>query len=87
MGYLLSKKFEKQFSKLQKNLKNKTIIQLGVFSKDIFDQRLNNHSLSGKQKGQRSININGDIRAIYEEVEKDKLVMFVAIGLHSKLYS
>jgi len=57
MKYVLAKKFEKQFSKLQKNVKIKIITQLDIFTKDPFDKKLNNHSLSGKQKGQRSINI------------------------------
>jgi len=87
MQYVLSKKFEKQFSKLQTNVKNKVITQFEIFTKNPFDKKLKNHALSGKQKGQRSINITGDIRAIYEEIEKDVLVIFIAIGSHSDLYS
>jgi len=87
MQYVLSKNFEKQFSKLPQNIKQKTIKRLEVFVKDPFDKKLNNHNLSGRQKNQRSINITGDIRAIYEEIEKDEIVMFIAIGSHSQLYS
>lgn len=87
MEYVLSRKFEKQFSKLPKKIKNKAIIQLKFFCNNPFDHRLNNHALSGRQKGQRSINITGDIRAIYEEVEDGKVVMFITIGSHSDLYS
>ena len=87
MKYVLSKNFEKQFSKLPKNIKEKTIKQLEIFVKNPFDQKLNNHNLSGKQKNQRSINITGDIRAIYAEIEKGELVIFVTIGSHSNLYS
>jgi len=87
MQYILSKKFQKEFSKLNKILKNKTIQQLEIFTRNPFDQKLNNHLLSGKQKGQRSINISGDIRAIYEEIEKDTIVVFITLGSHSELYS
>jgi addiction module RelE/StbE family toxin len=87
MEYILSRKFEKQFSKLPQKIKDKAIKQFETFVDDPFDFKLNNHSLSGKQKNQRSVNINADIRAIYEVLEKDKLVIFVAIGSHSELYS
>jgi len=44
------------------------------------------HSLSGEWFGCKSINITGDIKAVFEEVEDD-LVEFTAIGSHSDLYS
>jgi mRNA-degrading endonuclease YafQ of YafQ-DinJ toxin-antitoxin module len=46
---------------------------------------LNNHKLQGDIDGYFSINISGDIQAIYEQVDKD-LVLFVKIGTHSQLY-
>ena len=50
-----------------------------------YDVLLNNHALSGEYVGCRSINITGDVRAIYEEI-KDNHFEFVAIGTHTELY-
>ena len=86
MYYILSKHFEKDFSKLPKKMKTKAIAQLEVFIEDPMNSRLNNHSLAGKWNGCRSINITGDIRAVYILVE-ESVALFVAIGSHSELYS
>jgi addiction module RelE/StbE family toxin len=47
---------------------------------------LKNHYLIGQLKGYRSININGDWRAIFEELDNSQIAYFVAIGTHSQLY-
>ena len=86
MQYFLSKQFEKKFSKLSKKNKNKAVVQFGIFIIDPMDMRLNNHSLSGKWSEHRSINVTGDIRAIYILVDDD-IARFVDIGSHSELYS
>lgn len=70
-----------QNNKIQEKLKERLVI----FMEDPYEITLNNHPLHGKYKGYRSINISGDIRAIYKLME-DKLCVFVAIGTHSKLY-
>lgn len=86
MQYILSKQFEKSFSKLSKKIKNKAIGQLEIFVIDPMDVRLKNHSLSGKWSKFRSISITGDVRAIYTIVDADS-VRFIDIGSHSELYS
>ncbi len=86
MQYILSKQFEKSFSKLSKKIKNKAIKQLEIFVIDPMDVRLKNHSLSGEWSKFRSINITGNIRAIYTIVDVG-IVRFVDVGSHSKLYS
>ncbi|MBI2330404.1 type II toxin-antitoxin system mRNA interferase toxin, RelE/StbE family [Candidatus Daviesbacteria bacterium] len=58
--------------------------RLELFIINQFHPQLNNHSLTGKYKGNRSINITGDWRAIYSE-EKDS-VIFELLGTHSQLY-
>ncbi len=58
--------------------------RLEIFIEDPFDPRLRNHPLKGKLKGYRSINITGDWRALFKEVEDG--VYFVIIGTHSQLY-
>ncbi len=77
--------FKKQFKKLSSKLQRKTVQQLMLFAKDKTDKQLNNHKLKGKYKGACSINITGDYRAIYEEIEDD-VYIFITIGTHSELY-
>ncbi len=86
MEYILSKQFEKKFSKLPQKTKNKVIEKLKIFISDPMDERLNNHSLSGKWRVYRSINITGNVRAIYTTAHNN-IVRFIDIGSHSDLYS
>jgi addiction module RelE/StbE family toxin len=85
MQYFLSKVFEKQFKKLSKKVKDKATEQLNLFLTDPMSPSLNNHSLGGEWADHRSINITGDIRAVYI-MENENVVRFVAIGSHSELY-
>ena len=57
-----------------------------LFVKDQHNPLLANHILSGEWAGFRSINVTGDIRAVFEEVDKNQ-IEFIDIGSHSKLYS
>ena len=59
--------------------------RLVLFLQDEFNPILNNHPLRGKYKGYRSINITGDLRAIYQYQNPD-IGIFVAIDTHSNLY-
>jgi addiction module RelE/StbE family toxin len=85
MQYILSKRFEKDFSRLPKPIKKKAIASLQQFTQDPQNPTLRNHGLSGKWKGHFSINVTGDTRAVYFVIE-DGIVRFVAIGSHSELY-
>lgn len=80
-----SKKFIKDFRNCPDFIKNKFKIRLEIFITDKDNQILNNHELLGVLKGYRSINITGDWRAIFQEINKE-IAYFVAIGTHSKLY-
>lgn len=82
-----SKRFIKDFNKCPKNIKDYFKIRLSIFIDNQFNPILNNHALSGKLKNFRSININSDWRAIFEELENKNIIYFVAIGTHSQLYS
>jgi addiction module RelE/StbE family toxin len=79
------KDFLKSYSKLTDKFKNAVKERLRIFADDPFSIILNNHPLKGKYDGYRSINISGDLRAIYKELN-EKEVIFVLIGTHSKLY-
>jgi addiction module RelE/StbE family toxin len=78
------KDFIKVFKKLPPKIKKKFQERLFLFEKDSFNSILNNHALNGKYQGYRSINVSGDIRAIYRKNLGG--VIFIEIGFHSKLY-
>lgn len=77
--------FEKRYKKLQKSRQQKVKERLSLFLKDEFDPILNNHPLQGKYKGYRSINITGDLRAIYKHFSGDTRI-FVVLDTRGNLY-
>ncbi len=85
MQYALSRSFEKQFAKLPKKTKEKAITALALFIENPEYPSLRNHSLRGEWSGCRSINITGDVRAVYVLHDTD-MAQFVAIGSHAQLY-
>ena len=76
--------FKKTYKKLPPKIISKLDERLRLFAKDEFNPALNNHALKGEYSGYRSINITGDIRAIFLRDAKNAL--FVAIDSHSNLY-
>ncbi len=86
MKITLHKNFEKQYKKLNQKERGKFKERRNIFLENPFHPILNNHKLQGPHKGYRSINIAGDLRAIYKLVAKDT-ALFIAIDSHSNLYS
>ena len=86
MTVLFHKNFEKDYRKLRESEKDKFKERLALFLRDPFNPLLNNHPLKGKYQNYFSINITGDLRAIYKVI-KSNIVIFITIGTHSKLYS
>lgn len=92
----LNKKFSKQRNKAPLEVKKAFAERLRLFMRDPFNPALNNHSLQGKFKDMRSINITGDWRALYSERsgseasysedESNQVIIFELLGTHSKLY-
>jgi addiction module RelE/StbE family toxin len=82
-----SKNFIKEFKKCPPKIKIAFKKKLKIFINDQYSPALNNHSLSGKLKKYRSININGDWRAVFQKIIKEDIIYFVAVGTHSRLYS
>lgn len=80
-----TKSFTKQFKVLRKNQKDRFYERLELFKKNPHDKVLRDHALKGKYKGYRSIDIEGDLRALYY-VQGDIIVIFAFIGSHSQLY-
>lgn len=78
--------FRKNLKKQPLVIREKFYTKLALFIKNSQHPLLGNHALHGEWDGCRSINITGDIRAVFEEVD-DEHVEFVDIGTHSELYS
>jgi len=78
------REFTKRFKKLSVQQKRKFKERVALFAEDPFDPTLNNHALRGTYRGYRSINVTGDLRAIYKSDGDNAL--FVAIDSHSNLY-
>lgn len=80
-----SKKFLKQYYKFTPNIKLKFESRLMLWQSNPRHPQLHLHILTGEYAGMYSINITGDIRALYEKVG-DTYVIFGFIGTHSQLY-
>ena len=80
------KNFEKQYKKLRNKEKEKVQKKLELFLEKPYHPQLNNHPLKGKYTDYRSINITGNLRAVYKHINEDECV-FVIIDSHSNLYS
>lgn len=77
--------FKKEYKKQGKKIKTAFDNRLVRFIADEFDPALNNHPLRGKFEGYRSINISGDIRALYKRRDPETVVLTIIVS-HSKLY-
>ncbi len=86
MNIRFHKNFEKQYKKLKEKEQKKVRERLELFLKNPFNAQLNNHSLKGRYTDYRSINITGDLRAIYKFIS-EKECIFVVVDSHSNLYS
>lgn len=85
MKLFFHKNFERKYSKLRVTEKRKFKERIGIFCKNPFHPLLNNHALVGAYEGSRSINVTGDLRAVYNVVGRDA-ALFVDIDTHSNLY-
>lgn len=84
MKIFFHRKFTKQFEKLSRKIQEQFYERLSIFEIDPFNPLLNNHCVHHPYEGCQSINISGDIRALFE-INKDN-VLFIRIGTHSELY-
>jgi len=78
-------KFKKQFKKLPKKLQQQFTERLQLFTHNPTDVRLRVHPLKGNYAGYWSMNISGDLRALFYR-EGEAIVIFALIGTHSQLY-
>ncbi|MFZ1323943.1 MAG: type II toxin-antitoxin system mRNA interferase toxin, RelE/StbE family [Candidatus Saccharimonadales bacterium] len=80
-----SKRFTKQLAKQPTNVEKAFKLRILLFQENMHDPMLRNHPLKGEFKGYYSINITGDVRALYEIIE-DEIYLYDVIGSHSQLY-
>lgn len=85
MKIRFDKNFEKQFKKLTPKLKLQTRNRINIFIINPNDSKLRLHQLKGVYSDYFSINITGDVRALYYE-EEGEYTVFAMIGTHSQLY-
>ena len=81
-----SKRFEKDLKKSPKKIQIAFRSRLEIYLTDRFNPVLNNHTLTGKFEGHRSINVTGDWRAIFRELDGGEIVYFDLLETHSRLY-
>ncbi|RWZ78390.1 MAG: type II toxin-antitoxin system mRNA interferase toxin, RelE/StbE family [Candidatus Microsaccharimonas sossegonensis] len=79
-----SKLFIKQAKKLKPEVRKKLQQRIAVFCENPLTPYLRNHALKGKYKEYRSIDVTGDIRALY--LQRDTEAIFDIVGTHSQLY-
>ncbi len=80
-----AKRFVKQLKKLQPAERQRFYARQAVLEENPAHRSLNHHILKGRYEGYHSINIGGDIRALYVQIG-DEIILFELIGSHSQLY-
>ena len=80
-----TKRFVKQYAKLSPKVRSHFIARQRLWLNDPYAIQLHLHMLTGEYAGLYSINITGDVRAIYEK-KNDSYVIYGFIGTHSQLY-
>ena len=86
MAVKFSKHFSKQYDKAPGTIRQAFDQRLKLFLHNKFHPQLKNHALEGNLKGFRSINVTGDWRAIFREVNHGGRIYFDLLGTHSQLY-
>lgn len=84
MTIAYSKSFIKQAKKLSPELRGRLYERIKLFSENPLHPLLRNHALKGKYRHYRSIDVTGDVRALY--LQRDTEAIFDAVGTHSQLY-
>ena len=82
---IFARSFEKDYARKNAKIQKAFDERFILFTNDQFDPILNNHKLTAEYVGCRSINITGDIRAIFR-LDENNIVVFIRIGTHDELY-
>jgi len=71
--------------KQNKKLKLQLEKRIELFKLDRNNLLLRDHGLTGREQGQRSFSVTGDIRVVYF-FETEDVVWFVDVGSHNQVY-
>lgn len=85
MKLTYSKKYTKNFKKLNKKVQTKAINILIQFQKWILNKSLNLHNLKWKFNWLKSINVSWDIRILLNPITGE-IIEIVDIWTHSEIY-
>lgn len=80
-SYVASKKFVKNWSKLNSKTKSETVEKIDIFLQDPYLPTLKTHKLTGKLKDFWSFSISHHLRIMFRFAEKNT-VEFIDIGGH-----
>lgn len=86
MRIVLHRRFVKKYKKLTSVEREKFKERRDLFLTNPFHPLLHNHPLHGRYDGYRSINITGDVRVVYKNLDSETF-LFAEIGSHSELSS
>jgi addiction module RelE/StbE family toxin len=86
MDVYYSSAFKKQYKKLPVRMRQQFRKRLVLFWDNERSIHLRIHKLAGVYKGLWSMDVSGDTRAIFDR-SFEGVIIFVAIGSHSELYS
>jgi addiction module RelE/StbE family toxin len=78
-------KLKKQYKKLPIKFQKEFDNRFKLFIANPTSPQLRIHPLKGNYAGYWSMNVNGDIRALYL-VKGENIIIFALIGSHSELY-
>ncbi len=76
--------WKSQFRKLSPTQRDLFYQRVEMFIQNPFHPFLNNHPLHGALQGFRSINIGGDLRALFRQTPE--AYIFYRVGTHHQLY-
>ncbi|MEK7535619.1 MAG: hypothetical protein AAB590_01230 [Patescibacteria group bacterium] len=85
MRFITERGFDKQFTKLSPKVRQKFEERWLMFIDNQTHPLLENHPLNPPFAGSRSINVTGDYRAIFKQINPD-LIIFTDIGTHHQLF-
>jgi addiction module RelE/StbE family toxin len=77
--------FKKQYRKLPASIQRRFDERIDLFMTEPLHPLLRVHPLLGRFRGYWSMNVTGDVRALFKR-EADEVITFGLIGTHSELY-
>ena len=81
MKIFYTKKFEREYKKLSKDIKKKVELREIIFRKDPFVSILKTHKLSGELEDFWSFSIDFTFRIVFEFID-DETIFFHSVGNH-----